>query len=506
MARIELSHVTKRWGGFYAVDDLDLVIEDNAFVTLLGPSGCGKTTTLRMIAGLETPTTGRITIDDVVVFDSDAGINVPANKRRVGFLFQNYALWPNMTVYQNIAFGLGNIKEPGLSVTDDGEIVRNPDAGGQARKLTKEEINRIVARVSAIVKIQPFMDRYPGELSGGQQQRVAIARALVNEPEILLLDEPLGALDLKMRKEMQIELKAMHDELGITFIYVTHDQEEALTMSDKIVVMSEGKIQQIGTPEDIYNEPQNAFVADFIGESNIFNGIMTGSMKARFAGGQFTCVDDVPEGTQITAVVRPEDIELTAPSEGQIRGKVISVIFKGMHYEITVQSGRYEVVIQSTKSAEVGSEVGMKVEPDGIHIMIAENHTNVFPVDMNRNHRLEFNGQELDTSLTQLIRGSRRNENHELLDENGEVIDPEKIHIVAAIEPQDIRMTDDVDDEAVLIEGTISNLIYKGDHYSYVINTELGQDFIVDDEYLWNMGDRIGLILPLDKMRFTVKK
>ena len=287
---------------------------------------------------------------------------------------------------------------------------------------------------------------------------------------------------------------------------MTHDQEEALTMSDKIVVMSEGKIQQVGTPEDIYNEPQNAFVADFIGESNIFNGIMTGSMKARFAGGEFTCVDDVPEGTQITAVLRPEDIELTAPAEGQIRGKVISVIFKGMHYEITVQSGRYEVVIQSTKSAEVGSEVGMKVEPDGIHIMIAENHTNVFPVDMNRNHRLEFNGQELDTSLTQLIKGSRRNENHELLDENGEVIDPEKIHIFAAIEPQDIRMTDDVDDEAVLIEGTISNLIYKGDHYSYVINTELGQDFIVDDEYLWNMGDRIGLILPLDKMRFTVKK
>ena len=182
------------------------------------------------------------------------------------------------------------------------------------------------------------------------------------------------------------------------------------------------------------------------------------------------------------------------------------MIFKGIHYEITVQSGRYEVVIQSTKSAEVGSTVGMKVEPDGIHIMIAENHTNVFPVDMNRNHRLEFNETELDVSLTQLIKGSRRNENHQLLDENGEVIDPEKIHISAAIEPQDIRMTDDVDDEQVLVEGVISNLIYKGDHYSYVINTDLGQDFIVDDEYLWNMGDRVGLILPLDKMRFTVKK
>jgi spermidine/putrescine transport system ATP-binding protein len=277
-------------------------------------------------------------------------------------------------------------------------------------------------------------------------------------------------------------------------------------MSDKIVVMSEGKIQQIGTPEDIYNEPQNAFVADFIGDSNIFNGIMTGNMTARFAGGQFTCVDDVPEGTQITAVLRPEDIELTAPEKGQIRGRVTSVIFKGIHYEITVQSGRYEVVIQSTKSAEVGSEVGMRVEPDGIHIMIAEDHTNVFPVDMNKNHRLEFNEQELDVSLTQLIKGSRRNENHELLDENGEVIDPDKIRIIAAIEPQDIRMTDDVDDEQVLIEGVISNLIYKGDHYSYVINTDVGQDFIVDDEYLWNMGDQIGLILPPDKMRFTVKK
>ena len=309
-----------------------------------------------------------------------------------------------------------------------------------------------------------------------------------------------------MRKEMQIELKAMHDELGITFIYVTHDQEEALTMSDKIVVMSEGRIQQIGTPEDIYNEPQNAFVADFIGESNIFNGIMTGPMKARFAGGVFECVDDVPEGTQITAVVRPEDIEVVKPSEGQIRGRVISVIFKGIHYEITVQSGRYEVVIQSTKSAKTGDEVGMKVEPDGIHIMIAEDHTNVFPVDVNRSHRLEFNGSELKTSLTQIVKGSRRNENGELVDENNEVLDPDKIHISAAIEPQDIRMTDDVDDEQVLIEGTISNLIYKGDHYSYVLNTDLGQDFIVDDEYLWNMDDRVGLIMPVEKMRFSVKK
>ena len=474
---IELKHISKTYeDGFTAVSDFNLEVKRGEFVTFLGPSGCGKTTTLRMIAGFDLPTEG-----DILLSGQDIS-KLPPNMRPINTVFQRYALFPHMNIFENIAFGL------------------------KQKKMGKEEIRRKVKKVLELVDLEGFENRSVSTLSGGQQQRVAIARALVNEPEILLLDEPLGALDLKMRKEMQIELKAMHDELGITFIYVTHDQEEALTMSDKIVVMAEGKIQQVGTPEDIYNEPQNAFVADFIGESNIFNGIMTGKMKARFAGGEFVCVDDVPEGTQITAVVRPEDITLTAPPDGQIRGRVISVIFKGMHYEITVQSGRYEVVIQSTRSAKVGDYVGMMVEPDGIHIMIAEDHTNIFPVDMNRDHRLEFNGKVLRTSLTQIIKGSHRNENKELIDENGELIDPEKIRITAAIEPQDIRMTDDVDDEQVLIEGTISNLIYKGDHYSYVINTELGQDFIVDDEYLWNMGDNVGLIVPVDKMKFTLKK
>ena len=269
MSRIELTHVTKRWGGFYAVDDLDLVIEDNAFVTLLGPSGCGKTTTLRMIAGLETPTTGRITIDGVPVFDSEAGINVPANKRRVGFLFQNYALWPNMTVFQNIAFGLGNIKEPGLSVTPEGEIVRNPDAGGTPRKLTKEEIKRIVARVSAIVKIQPFMDRYPGELSGGQQQRVAIARTLAPEPQVIFMDEPLSNLDAKLRLEMRSELQRLHLTTGRTFVYVTHDQMEAMTLASKICLIENGLLQQYDAPLTVYNYPNNLFVADFVGNPSI---------------------------------------------------------------------------------------------------------------------------------------------------------------------------------------------------------------------------------------------
>ncbi len=269
MSRIELTHITKRWGGFYAVDDLDLVIEDNAFVTLLGPSGCGKTTTLRMIAGLETPTTGRITIDGVPVFDSDAGINVPANKRRVGFLFQNYALWPNMTVFQNIAFGLGNIKESGLSVTPEGEIVRNPDDGGAPRKLTKEEIKRIVDRVSAIVKIQPFMDRYPGELSGGQQQRVAIARTLAPGPKVLFMDEPLSNLDAKLRLEMRSELQRLHLTTGSTFVYVTHDQMEAMTLATRICLISNGVLQQYDAPLTVYNRPNNTFVADFVGNPAI---------------------------------------------------------------------------------------------------------------------------------------------------------------------------------------------------------------------------------------------
>ena len=474
---IELKHISRVFeDGFTAVQDFNLEVKRGEFVTFLGPSGCGKTTTLRMIAGFDLPTEGDILLDGRDIS------KLPPNMRPINTVFQRYALFPHMNIFENIAFGL------------------------KMKKMDREEIRRKVKRVLELVDLEGFESRSVSTLSGGQQQRVAIARALVNEPEILLLDEPLGALDLKMRKEMQIELKAMHDELGITFIYVTHDQDEALTMSDKIVVMSEGRIQQIGTPEDIYNEPQNAFVADFIGESNIFNGIMTGPLTARFAGGTFTCVDDVPEGTQITAVVRPEDITVTSPSEGQIRGEVTSVIFKGIHYEITVQSGRYEVVIQSTKAAKVGDKVGMKVEPDGIHIMLAEDHTNVFAVDMNRNHRLEFNGKELHTSLTQIIKGSRRNENKELLDENGELIDPEKIHITCTVEPQNIQMTDDADDEKVLVAGSISNLIYKGDHYSYVINTDLGQDFIVDDEYLWNMGDRVGLIILPENMKFTLKK
>lgn len=472
---IELRHISKVYSdnGFKAVDDFNLGVKRGEFVTFLGPSGCGKTTTLRMIAGFEMPTSGEILLNGEDISQ------LPANKRPINTVFQRYALFPHMNIYDNIAFGL------------------------KLKKLPKEEIRKKVKRVLDIVDLEGFENRKISTLSGGQQQRIAIARALVNEPEILMLDEPLGALDLKMRQEMQIELKHMHDELGITFIYVTHDQEEALTMSDKIVVLSEGRIQQIGTPEDIYNEPQNAFVADFIGESNIFKGIMTGHMKVRFCGGEFIGMDDVPEGTLVDVVVRPEDVIITKPEDGIIEGEVVSVIFKGMHYEVTVESGKYEMVIRTTKCYSVGERIGMKLEPDGIHIMLAEDHTTSFVTNINSDYTLDFNGKVINCDLTKVIPKSSM-KNNVLVDENNEAIDTAKLKVMVSIQPYDIRMSDNV--EEGLVSGHIINLIYKGDHYSYVIRTEYGHDLIVDDEYLWNMDDAVGLVMLEDKMKFQLKK
>ena len=472
---IELRHISKVYSdnGFKAVDDFNLEVKRGEFVTFLGPSGCGKTTTLRMIAGFEMPTSGEILLNGEDISQ------LPANKRPINTVFQRYALFPNMNIYDNIAFGL------------------------KLKKLPKEEIRKKVKRVLDIVDLEGFENRKISTLSGGQQQRIAIARALVNEPEILMLDEPLGALDLKMRQEMQLELKHMHDELGITFIYVTHDQEEALTMSDKIVVLSEGRIQQIGTPEDIYNEPQNAFVADFIGESNIFKGIMTGHMKVRFCGGEFIGMDDVPEGTLVDVVVRPEDVIITKPEDGIIEGEVVSVIFKGMHYEVTVESGKYEMVIRTTKCYSVGERIGMKLEPDGIHIMLAEDHTTSFVTNINSDYTLDFNGKVINCDLTKVIPKSSM-KNNVLVDENNEAIDTDKLKVMVSIQPYDIRMSDNV--EEGLVSGHIINLIYKGDHYSYVIRTEYGHDLIVDDEYLWNMDDAVGLVMLEDKMKFQLKK
>ncbi len=471
---IELKHLTKTFSdGFTAVEDVNLEIKRGEFVTFLGPSGCGKTTTLRMIAGFDLPTSGEILLDGKDI------TKLPPNKRPINTVFQRYALFPHMDVEENISFGL------------------------KQQKLPKDVIAKKVKKVLELVDLEGFEERPISTLSGGQQQRVAIARALVNEPEILLLDEPLGALDLKMRKEMQLELIEMHEELGITFIYVTHDQEEALTMSDKIVVIADGEVQQIGTPEDIYNEPANPFVADFIGESNMFNGIMTGEKKARFCGAEFACVDDIPVGTAITAVVRPEVIILTEPEKGTIRGEVIDSVFKGMHYAVTIESGKYEIVVNSVRPVKEGSMVGITVAPEEIHVMVAEDNTNFFSVTLNRDYKLEYNDHELDVNVAGIIKGSRMSEDGTLVDENGKAIDLKRRRIVAEIEPYDIRLTDD--EEEGMVYGHISDLVYKGDHYSYVIQTELGQDFVVDDEYLWNMDDYVGLIMPVEKMRFSVK-
>lgn len=337
---IELIDVTKEFDGERVLDSISLTIRDREFVTLLGPSGCGKTTTLRIIGGFETPDSGELLIDGVSMKD------VPAHKRPVNTVFQKYALFPHLNVFDNVAFGL------------------------RLAKLPKSEIETRVNDMLALVKLRGFERRNVARLSGGQQQRVAIARALVNRPHVLLLDEPLGALDLKLRKDMQNELKNIQQQTGITFIYVTHDQEEALSMSDTVVVMMNGKIQQIGSPTDIYNEPKNAFVADFIGESNIIDGVMIKDFLVSMAGHRFTCLDrDFAPNEPVDVVVRPEDVDIVPPSNGMLQGTVTSVTFKGVHYEIIADIRGFKWMIQTTDYVDVGAEIGLYIEPDAIHIM-----------------------------------------------------------------------------------------------------------------------------------------
>lgn len=337
---IEIQGVSKVYGDNTVLDNLSLNIRKNEFLTLLGPSGCGKTTTLKIIAGFETADSGK------VVFDGNDISNVPPYKRQLNTVFQKYALFPHMNIYENIAFGL------------------------KIKKVPKKEIDKKVREMLKMVALEGFEKRSVDSLSGGQQQRVAIARALVNEPQVLLLDEPLGALDLKLRKEMQLELKKIQKRLGITFIFVTHDQEEALTMSDTIIVMNKGVIQQMGTPQDIYNEPANAFVADFIGESNIINGVMIKDLLVEFCNKKFECVDKGFEDNEpVDIVIRPEDIKMVAAENGMLKGQVTSVVFKGVHYEMTVVTDDFEFILHNTKSADVGSIIGLDIHPEDIHIM-----------------------------------------------------------------------------------------------------------------------------------------
>ena len=337
---INLKDIVVEYDGERVLNGLNLEIHDKEFVTFLGPSGCGKTTTLRIIGGFVEPKEGDIFFDGVRIND------LPPHKRQLNTVFQRYALFPHLNVYENVEFGL------------------------KLRKMPESERKQRVREMLELVNLKGFERRNINQLSGGQQQRVAIARALVNHPKVLLLDEPLGALDLKLRKEMQIELKRIQQSLEITFIYVTHDQEEALTMSDRVVVMKDGYIQQIGTPQDIYNEPANAFVADFIGESNIMDGLMYDDFEVQFAGNEFECVDKgFGQMKRVDVVVRPEDVKVVAPDEGQLNGVVNSVIFKGVHFEMMVEAAGYNWMIHSTKMEEPGSIIGMRIDPFDIHIM-----------------------------------------------------------------------------------------------------------------------------------------
>jgi len=331
------------------LDHINLYINDKEFLTLLGPSGCGKTTTLRIIGGFATPTSGDVLFDGVRIND------VPPYQRQINTVFQKYALFPHLNVYENIAFGL------------------------RMQKLPEAEIKERVMEMLETVSLKGFEHRRPEALSGGQQQRVAIARALVNRPKVLLLDEPLAALDLKLRKDMQIELKRIQQQVGITFIYVTHDQEEALTMSDTIVVMDKGSIQQIGTPEDIYNEPKNAFVADFIGESNIIDGIMPEDNVVQMYGRRFPCLDGgFAPNEAVDVVIRPEDIDIVPVEQGQLTGTVTSVTFEGMQYDIIVDFKGFKWLIQTTDHSPVGSHIGIKIDPDGIHVMKKSAYSGMF--------------------------------------------------------------------------------------------------------------------------------
>ncbi len=465
---IELRNVSKVYDGKEAVKNTTLAVKKGEFVTLLGPSGCGKTTTLRLIAGFEKPTTGQI------FFNGQDITNLPPHKRKVNTVFQRYALFPHLTVFGNVAFGLKLKKvecEPYFN--KKGEVVQ------KYRKLTKEEIRRKVDAALKMVDLEDYGYRNVSSLSGGQMQRVAIARALVNEPEVLLLDEPLGALDLKMRKDMQLELMNMHKKLGITFIYVTHDQEEALTMSDKVVVMRNGAIQQIATPEKIYDEPANAFVADFIGESNIFSGIMLDDYKVFFCDTTFECVDKgFKKREPIDVIIRPEDIQILSPEDPKaiLKAEVLSCVFKGDHYQITTLANGNEMVVHDTASVNAGEMVGLYVKPYDLHIMHKFRIINEIKTYMSAENEVEICGGYF-ACVSDLPAGTP---------------------VTVKIAFTDVQITDDEDDG--VLSGTVVSSIYKGSYYQCIVRTDDYYDFFVDTKDEWLKGDRVGIIVAPDKI------
>ncbi len=445
---ITVEHLSHAFGGKNVLRDINLSVGKGEFVTILGPSGCGKTTLMRLIAGFLKATEGKISIAGKDM------TNTAPHLRPVNTVFQRYALFPHLNVFNNIAFGL-NLK-----------------------KLPKDEIKKKVMHVLKMVIMTDYEERDVDSLSGGQQQRVAIARAIVNEPEVLLLDEPLAALDHKMRKDMQMEIKAMHKKLNISFVYITHDQEEALTLSDRIVVMCEGVIQQIGTPTEIYNEPANSFVADFIGESNILNGVMIEDELVEFAGHQFECVDKgFGLNEPVDVVVRPEDIYIFEMSDAaQFSGKVSSTIFKGVHYEMMVTTNEgFEIMIQDYHSFEPGKTVGLLIKPFDIQVMKKERHFNT------------FDGYIADKSHVRFLGYNFKCNTANRFETNTEV----KIKV----DFDNVVLYDNEEDG--MLRGVVSFILYKGNHYHITILTEGNENIYVNTNDTWDDGDRIGIsILP----------
>ena len=451
---IELIDICKDYSGDVALDHVNLYINDGEFLTLLGPSGCGKTTLLRCIAGFITPSSGMIKMNGVDI------AKVPPHEREINTVFQKYALFPHLNVHDNIAFGL------------------------KIKKTPKPVIEEKVEKMLKLVNLEGYGKRWIDQLSGGQQQRVAIARALVNEPKVLLLDEPLGALDLKLRQEMQVELKRMQRQLGITFIYVTHDQEEALTMSDTIVVMKDGVIQQIGKPTDIYNEPKNPFVADFIGESNIVPGLMLEDYKVRMNGVVYRCVDaGFGKNVEVDAVVRPEDIDIVPVEKARVVGTVASVVFMGVHYEICVDCGGYEWVVHTTDFAPVGQRVGIQILPDAIHIMKKTRSNNIFDAEVWPGENAIY----ID-DVAFPCEGLEDFENKDIAIVR---IAPENVQLVA---PQDAKLT-----------GTVKACMFLGTHYEITVSCE-ENDWIAHSDEFMEDGEEVGILVDPDKMELTKKE
>lgn len=469
---IEIKNVYKSYDGKPVVKNLSLTIKRGEFVTLLGPSGCGKTTTLRMIAGFEQPTEGTI------FFNGEDITTLPPHKRNINTVFQKYALFPHLTVFGNIAFGLK------LKVVPDGEpfVDKKGNTVQKMRKLTKKEIENKVNSALKMVDLEDYGHRAVNSLSGGQQQRVAIARALVNEPQVLLLDEPLGALDLKMRKDMQLELMSMHQQLGITFVYVTHDQEEALTMSDKIVVMKDGVIQQIGTPSKVYDEPANAFVADFIGESNILSGTMIKDFCVDISGHKFECVDKGFKFNEpIDVIIRPEDIKIVDVDDKQclLDAEVLTCVFKGDHYQVTTLTfgdERNEIIIHDNVKVNEGDRIGLYIKPFDFHIMHKSRLINT------------LEGVIYEEGVVEICEG-RFPCTSSL---------PENTKVKVSVDFDDVELTDDEEDGT--IGATVISSIYKGSYWQCIVRTDDYYDFFVDTDYEWLTNDRVGIKIAPEKL------